>query len=317
MIHDVLTGDPQSESGQLAKRLPAQLVEDFHSAFGRHRVRAVHAKGVILRGGFSPHASARTLSRATLFDGPVPIVVRFSDFTGIPDIPDTRYDASPRGLAIKFLLPDGSNLDVVTHNFNGFPVARSSDFSRFLQAIGESGPQAVKPNALDVFLDANPVAKRFLSTQKPPPESYATTAFYGVNSFLFTDRAAGGHYVRYRFVPEAGEHYLDDATLATKSATYLADEIVARVNAKAISFTWYAQLAEPGDEIEDPSVAWPDERRLIELGVLTIDRTGPNTTGADKALAFLPGTLLPGIEIADPMLTIRNAAYPTSFHERQ
>ena len=34
-------------------------------------------------------------------------------------------------------------------------------------------------------------------------------------------------------------------------------------------------------------------------------------------LAFLPGSLLPGIEIADPMVSIRNAAYPVSFRARQ
>ena len=37
----------------------------------------------------------------------------------------------------------------------------------------------------------------------------------------------------------------------------------------------------------------------------------------DKTLLFLPGSLLPGIEIADPMLTVRNAAYPVSSQERQ
>ena len=84
-----------------------------------------------------------------------------------------------------------------------------------------------------------------------------------------------------------------------------------------VRFTWYAQLAEPGDVIDDPSVAWPEGRRLVKLGVLTIDHAGPNTAEADQSLAFQPGSLLSGIEIADPMVTIRNAAYPVSFHERQ
>jgi catalase len=37
----------------------------------------------------------------------VPVVVRFSDFAGVPSIPDTDPRASPRGMAIKFKLPDG------------------------------------------------------------------------------------------------------------------------------------------------------------------------------------------------------------------
>ena len=53
----------------------------------------------------------------------VPISVRFSDFTGIPTISDTDGQASPRGMSIKFHLPDGSETDIVAHSFNGFPTA--------------------------------------------------------------------------------------------------------------------------------------------------------------------------------------------------
>ena len=56
---------------------------------------------------------------------------------------------------------------------------------------------------------------------------------------------------------------------------------------------------------------------MVKLGVITIDKAGPNTPASDRSLAFMPGTLPPGIGIADPMVTIRNAAYPVSFHERQ
>jgi hypothetical protein len=42
-----------------------------------------------------------------------------------------------------------------------------------------------------------------------------------------------------------------------------------------------------------------------------------NTPAADKVFAILAGTLLPGIRIADPMVTVRNGAYSASCHERQ
>ena len=38
---------------------------------------------------------------------------------------------------------------------------------------------------------------------------------------------------------------------------------------------------------------------------------------ADKDLLFLPGRLSDGIETADPMLTMRQGAYPISFGQRQ
>jgi catalase len=321
----VLAMLPVPVSGQTADRgtvalprqLPSQLVQDLHGAFGNHRARAVHTKGIILQGSFVPSADARTLSKAVVFNGKVPVVVRFSDFTGLPDIPDTSGSASPRGFAVKFLMPDGSNLDIVSHSFNGFPVATSADFSALLQALGRSGPEAGKPTELDAFLSAHPVAKSFFATQKPPPESFATAQYYGVNAFLFTDPAGRSRPVRYRFVPEAGERYLDETALRSRSPTYLVEEIVSRVTKGSVRFTWVAQLGEPGDKIDDPSVAWPETRRLVPLGLITVDKAGPNTAEADRGLLFLPGTLLPGIEIADPMVTVRNAAYPVSFQQRQ
>ena len=38
---------------------PAEFVDALHSAFGKHEARAVHAKGIILEGDFTPdkHAS--------------------------------------------------------------------------------------------------------------------------------------------------------------------------------------------------------------------------------------------------------------------
>jgi catalase len=309
--------DPQVGASKDREHLPVQLVKNLHSAFGERGVRAVHAKGVILEGEFTPTLEAKTLCKAVVFDATVSVVVRFSDFTGIPDISDTKYDASPRGFAVKFLLKDGSNLDVVSHSFNGFPTATAKEFGELFQAVGASGPEAAKPTALDKFLATHPVAKTFLTTQKPPPESYATAQYYGVNSFLFTDAKGAGRAVRYRFVPDIGEKYLDAAALKEKGPNYLAEEIRVRVDDKPIRFTWYAQLAEVGDDLENPSIAWPETRKLVKLGVLTIDRVGSNTPAADKALSFLPGTLVPGIGIADPMVTIRNAAYPISFHQRQ
>ena len=220
-------------------------------------------------------------------------------------------------MAIKFMMSDGSAMDIVSHSFNGFPVATSAEFGMLLRAIAASGPGAAKPSQLDAFLSSHPAAKTFLTTQKPAPESWATTAYFGVNAFAFIDAAGQEHHVRYRFVPEAGEHQLAEAALKANPADYLATEIRARVSRKPIRFTWYAQLAARGDRIDDPSTAWPESRRLMRLGTITIDRLGDNGPTGDRALAFMPGNLPPGIAIADPMLSIRNAAYPISFHERQ
>jgi catalase len=309
---------PLTHADESAHETPATMVSAFHSAFGEHHARAVHAKGVVLEGTFTPAPGARTLSSAALFSmGVTPVTVRFSDFTGLPAIPDTSPDANPRGLALKFHLRDGSEADIVTHSFNGFPVSNADDFAKFLRAVGKSGPDAPKPTPIDAFLDSHPVAKTFLTTQKPAPASYATAAYFGVNSFAFTNVGGRRTFVRYRFVPVGGEHYLDATTIAKKGPDYLVEEIGPRVARSPAKFEWLAQISEEGDVIEDPSIAWPESRHLVPLGTITITRAAPHQAEAEKSLLFLPGRVPAGIETADPMLNIRHASYPISFAERQ
>lgn len=295
----------------------ADLVKDLHAAFGDHHARAVHAKGVVLEGSFVPTKEASELSKASVFaSGPVPVTVRFSDFTGIPDIPDNIGAANPRGFAIKFRPADGSALDLVTHSFNGFPTATADEFGELLRAVSASGPNAAKPTALDRFLDTHPVARIFLTTQKSP-ESYATAAYFGVNAFDFVDASGNKTVVRYRLIPSTGEHYLDAAALKEKGPDFLREDIAARVGKSPIRFDWLAQIAQTGDRIENPSIAWPETRELVKLGTIEIDRLAANEPTADKALLFMPGSPPEGIEPADPMLQIRDEAYTVSFGERQ
>lgn len=297
---------------------PAQMVDALHTAFGDHHVRAVHAKGVMAVGLFVPSAEASTLSKALLFRvKSAPVLLRFSDFTGIPDIPDTVGDSSPRGLALKFTLPGGPTADVVSHSFNGFPTATSAEFRELLLAIPVSGPDAPKPTSLDRFLGSHPIAKTFLTTQKRPSVSYATLEYFGVNAFSFTARDRKTIHVRYRFVPVTGEAILTADELAKVGPNYLGEELPKRLANRPITYKWVAQIAEAGDVIEDPSVAWPETRRLIELGTIRITGMAPNGAALDRATMFNPLNVPDGIAAADPMLTIRKAAYPISFEHRQ
>ena len=43
-----------------------------------------------------------------MFNGsPIPVTVRFSNSTGVSNIPDGSPEANPHGIAIKYHLPDG------------------------------------------------------------------------------------------------------------------------------------------------------------------------------------------------------------------
>lgn len=318
LVLSLLAGPGARAADATQKSTPDQLVDALNGVFGKQKTnRAVHAKGVVLTGTFTPSPAASTLSKAPhLQSTPVPITVRFSDFAGVPTIPDTDGFASPRGMAIKFKLPDGSDSDLVTHSFNGFPSPTTDDFRQLLIAIGTSGLKAAKPTALDKYLDGHPIAKTFLTTQKGPPVSYATLPYFGVNSFKFTNANGESKIGRYQIIPEAGEQLLDKASVAKAGPNYLIEEIGKRVASAPVKFKLRVQLADSGDKIEDPSIAWPDSRKTVDLGEIVVAKAVPDSAAQEQALLFIENALPDGIEPADPMINARSEIYAVSYARR-
>src|SRR5438093_782594 len=299
------------------KSLPEQTVDAFNGVFGVHpKARSNHAKGVLLEGTFTPSASAASVSKAAHLQEqktPIPVTVRFSDGSGLPTVPDT--DDIPRGMAVKFSLPDGSKTDIVVLSVNGFPVATAEEFRDFLLAIAASGPNAPKPTAIEKFLGSHPAAKAFVEAPKPPPVSFATLPYFGINAFKFTNAAGTVTFGRYQFEPLAGSKFLTKEQASQAGPDYLVDEIGERISGGPVKFKLLLQVAEPSDKIDDPSIAWPDSRKKVELGTIAITKTTKESHTADTWL-FLPGAVVPGIEAADPMIGVRSAAYPISFARR-
>lgn len=294
------------------------FVDALNGVFGVHPgARAVHAKGIVLKGSFAAAPGAADLSSAPHLQAgtPVPVTVRFSNFAGVPAIPDADGHASPRGMAIKFQLPDGSETDIVAHSYNGFPVATSAEFRDLLIAIGTSKPDTPKPTPLDKFLGDHPIAKTFLTSPKPNPESFATLPYFGVNAFKFTNAAGKVAIVRYQIRPKAGDHFISDADSKTKDANYLVDEIGQRIAAAPVAFDLVAQIADTSDKADDPSVAWPDSRRAVTLGTITLTQSAGNDA-ANKQLVFMPSALPTGIAAADPMIDVRSSVYAVSLSRR-
>lgn len=308
----------QAAAPDQATATPAQLVDALNGVFGQHPgFRAVHAKGIVLEGQFTPSPSAATISKAAhLQKKTTTFTVRFSNFAGIPDLADNNGLASPHGLAVKFNLPGNKHTDIVAHSFNGFPSATTSDFRQLLLALGASGPDAAKPTALDTYLDSHPVAKAFLTAPKPAPESYGTLPYFGVNTFKFINAKGQTTLGRYQFIPAAGNHNLTEALAAKAAPDYLSDEIRQRVKSAAVKFKLVVQIAAKGDQTDDPSIAWPDSRPIVELGTLDITRAVADNNTAQKKLLFMPNALTPGIEVGDPMINARSASYPVSYSRR-
>jgi catalase len=296
--------------------VPTQIVDLANKLDGVHPgFRAFHAKGVVVEGSFKASAEAARLSSATLFNGKsIPVTARFSDGSGMPTVPDGS-PAMPRGIAIKYHLPGGRDTDMVTNSFKFFPVGTGEDFRDLLQAITASPPDAPKPTKLEQFFASHPNAPKAIGSL-PIPDSFADEEYHGIDAFIFVNKSGQRQAVRYLIVPEKLVHITPEEA-AKQSPDFLFDELTRRIAQKPLAFHLKAQLAEPGDQTKDASQPWPDDRKVVDLGVLTLNKIVPNSLEAQKKLLFLPTNLTAGIELSDdPLPSVRAAAYGVSFGRR-
>lgn len=312
----VFAQSAQSTQGP-PEETPLSMVQALHTAFGNHHARAVHTKGIIFEGTFTPAREAQTIVKEPIFTGSkLPIVARFSLFAGVPDLPDNDDGASPAGFAVKIKAADGDDFDIEANQHKDFIVATFDEFAVFLRAVGATKPDTPHPNPVEQFLATHPHAKDFLSS-RTYPISYAQATYWGINSVKFTNAKGQSVFVRYRFVPCAGERYLTTDERKSQGPSYLQDDIVQRVAKEPVVFDWYAQIAEKGDKIEDPSIAWPESRKMVKLGTFALSKLPDDPEHIQQTLLFLPGQPHPGVDPADPMLIMRNSAHPISLGERQ
>jgi catalase len=260
--------------------VPTQIVDLANKVDGVHPgFRAFHAKGVVVEGRFKPSA------------------------------------AMPRGIAIKYHLPGGTDTDMVTNSFKFFPVGTGEDFRDLLQAIVASPPDAPKPTKLEQFFASHPNAPKAIGSL-PIPDSFADEEYHGIDAFIFVNKGGQRQAVRYLVVPEKLVHITPEEA-AKQPPNYLFDELAKRIAQKPLVFHLKAQLAEPGDQTKDASQPWPDDRKIVDLGVLTLTKVLPNSLEAEKKLLFLPTNLTAGIELSDdPLPSVRAAAYGVSFGRR-
>jgi catalase len=295
-----------------------QIVDALNKVYGVHPgFRANHAKGVVAEGSFKASPGAAQLSRAVLFDGrTIPVTVRFSDSGGLPDVPDGSGGANPHGMAIKFHLPGGTDTDMVINSLKFFPIATGEEFRDLLLAISASPPNAPKPTKFDQFMASHPSAPKAFGTISTP-DSFADEVYYGIDAFIFVAKDGKKQPVRYIMVPEKVVH-LTPAEADKQAPNFLVDDLPKRIAKKPVVFHLKAQLAEAGDQTKDPSQPWPDTRKVVELGVLTLNKPVADSLAAQKKLLFMPTQLTDGIELSDDLLPIvRAGAYTVSFARRQ
>ncbi len=300
--------------------LSQELLQKFDLLFGLHPgFRPVHAKGIMLHGVFTPTAEAAGLSRAPHFNRPsTPVTVRFSNSTGIPVIPDNDPNADPRGCAIRFHLAERVHTDIIAHSTNAFPARTGQDFLEFLSAIAATDLSHFPGSPLEKYLGSHPAALAFVQAPKPPASSFARESYFGLTAIRFLHKDVAGSYGRYRILPEAGNDHLDAAAAAAKGPNYLFDEIEARIAKEPVKLNVVVQLAEDGDVVNDATVPWPENRKLVKLGQVVLTELVQNEAHEQKNIIFDPIPRVDGIDPSDdPLLELRAAVYLLSGRRRR
>lgn len=295
-----------------------QTIDVMNKLWGRHPgLRANHAEGVVVEGSFSPTPEAAGLSSAAMFAGkPVPVTVRFSDATGLPALADGADAANPHGMAIRFRPEGATYVDVVLNSLPYFPVATGEEFAQLLQAASESGPDAPHPTKIEQFIATHPAAAKAGAGVRTPT-SFARETYNGVDAFIFVNGKGERQPFRFQFQPVAGGEYLDKDAAAKRAPDFLRAELPERLKTGKAEFRVMAQLANPDDQTKDPTQPWPTDRRMVNLGTLTLTGAVADQAEAQKALRFLPNHLQPGIEVSDdPLIDARVRSYVISFGRR-
>lgn len=280
--------------------------------------RTVHAKGLVCEGTFTPSPAVTSLSKAAHFrGGPVPVTARFSDGAPDPAVADNSPDAGPRGFAIRFKPNGGAETDIVAMSHNGFVVGTGEEFLALQTAIAAIDPSKPHPWAIEEFLDSHPLAMKFVQDNKIIPTSFATEAFFSNDAFIFVNKAGAKQAGRYQILPVAGRRDLSEAEAKARPVNFLMDDLKTRLAKAPVQYRLVVQLPNPGDPTKDPSLVWPEDRKSIEVGTISIRSVVPDSDAAERSLAFDPTNLTDGIELSDdPLPALRSKVYSLAVRHR-
>ncbi len=287
--------------------LADQILQAGDEISGVHTGRRwAHAKGTLLTGTFT--GSTKLTTAAHLQGEPVRVTARFSNGSGNPNVPD--YAREGRGLAVKFYLPDGGKTDIVSLSLPCFFVRTPEEFLSFMEA--RKDPERLMPDWLGAHPEALTAIQAALGAS--PPASYATCAYNSIHSYRWIDAGGGSRFVRYRFEPEAGEQTLSGEDAKARGREYLQEDILARGES---AFRMLAIIAEAEDAVDDPTVAWPEERERVEVGRLVLEGPELERERGGDVLVFDPTRVTDGIELSDDqILRFRGPAYSVSVARR-
>jgi catalase len=307
--------------GALAAEGPSgsDFVDALNAVFGIHSgARASHAKGICVRGTFTPDPEASSLSKAPPFQNDVPVLARFSLGGGNPKAPDNA-EANVRGLAVRFD-PDDAYTDLVMVSAPVFFAKTPQQMIEFLQVrVPVAGTGKPDQDKIKAFSEAHPETTRQGAwvASRPVPASYASVNYWAIHAFTLTNAEGETSVVKFKAIPAEGGEGLSDEKAQAKGTDFYAAELKERLAAGPAEFNLVAIVGEEGDPTDDPTVMWDeDARSKVALGTLSMEAFEENAVC--DAITFDPTNLAEGIEGPenDPIFHARSESYAVSLTRR-
>ena len=270
-------------------------------------------------GYFVGNEAGRGLTTAAVFNGDkVPVIVRFSVGGGSPKANEKAKTV--RGLALQFNLANGEQWMTANISTPIYFVSKPEQFEPFVR-VRTADPATGKPDPekLKAFNDANPetlLQAAYLATASVP-SSFATAPYWSTNAFELVNAKGDSQFVRWQFAPDAGVVGLTDEQSKALPDEFLADELRKRVASAPATFDFKLQLADKSDQTTDPTKQWPESRKWVSAGKLTVDKVSGGMGGDCDKITFIPFMLPKGMKpSADPVLLARAPAYAVSVSRR-
>ncbi len=298
-----------------------QMIQAFEGTFGVHQgQRRNHIKGTCATGEFVGTKEAAALSRSPLFTGKtIPVVARFSLGGGNPDVPDAAPVA--RGMALEFHIPGGALQHITMIDL---PIFSAMSPASFRDAIVAARPDPETgqpdPEKLKAYAASHPDAMAFskYTSGHHPTANFFESTFFSVHTFKFIDAKGAEHMVKWRFVPRDGTKEMTAAEMKSAPHDFLQKNLIERTRKGPAVWDMIVYVGEPGDPVDNPTLAWPESRRHFTAGTLSIKQAAPQQKGvACEPINFDPLVMADGIAPTDdPILRFRSPAYAVSFAKR-
>lgn len=332
--------------------LATQLVDDIVRSCPDHRpgTRPTHASGIAATGCFSATPVASSFTTAAHMAGEqVPVTVRFSNGAG--DLIEPDSTPAVRGMAVKF------HLGAATHDDWGvlhseietdlvamtLPMFFAKSVDRFREFVTAATPVLPKARTrgqklIETLRLATPYPTPPLGIPSneqgvfdfavgyPPacpaaaylgakfvPESYTTCSYHAVHAFALTGPDGTIRYARFHWEPVEGVRSAPPGA----QGNFLRDGLQERVTNDRAQFVLRMQLAEDGDDLDDPTRPWALRRPRVVMGNLRLTAIPEDQYHGCELLSFNPARLVPGIDLShDPILAVRGKTYECSYARR-